>query len=93
MPSALIKIHWLDGDKDIWEEIIYRKGLTTPDFIELAKERIPEEERQREFFAGTDEPGSIQQFYDAGFNIPSQCHNLYQLEFYYNLKSCHKLSS
>lgn len=68
-PAALIKVWWFDGDKVIWEEIIYRKGLTTPDFIELAKERIPEEERSKEFFAGTDEPGSIQQFYDEGFNI------------------------
>jgi len=68
-PAALIKIHWFDGDKVIWEEIIYRKGLTTPEFIELVKERIPEEDRQKEFFAGTDEPGSIQQFYDEGFNI------------------------
>jgi len=84
-PAALIKIHWFDGNKVIWEEIIHKKGLTTPAFIELAKEvlkeRLPKEEdaakkevllRQemnREFYAGTDEPGSIQQFYDAGFNI------------------------
>lgn len=68
-PAALIKVYWFDGDKVIWEEIIYRKGLTTPEFIELAKERIPEEERSKEFYAGTDEPGSIQQFYDEGFNI------------------------
>jgi phage terminase large subunit len=68
-PAALIKIWWFDGDKIIWEEIIYKKGLTTPDFIKLAKERIPKDQRQKEFFAGTDEPGSIQQFYDEGFNI------------------------
>ncbi|MBA7478830.1 hypothetical protein ES707_14258 [subsurface metagenome] len=68
-PAALIKVWWFDGDKVIWEEIIHRKGLTTPEFIELAKERVPEEDRQKEFFAGTDEPGSIQQFYDEGFNI------------------------
>jgi len=68
-PAALIKIHWFDGDKVIWEEIIYKKGLTTPEFIELAKEKIPEAERQKEFYGGTDEPGSIQLFYEAGFNI------------------------
>lgn len=68
-PASLVKVYWLDNNKVIWEEIIYQKGLTTPAFIELAKEKIPVEERQRQFFAGTDEPGSIQQFYDADFNI------------------------
>lgn len=68
-PAALIKVYWFNNNKVIWEEIIYQKGLTTPAFIELAKEKIPEVDRQREFYAGTDEPGSIQQFYDAGFNI------------------------
>ncbi|MHB8276372.1 MAG: PBSX family phage terminase large subunit [Candidatus Humimicrobiaceae bacterium] len=68
-PAVLIKIYWFDGNKVIWEEIIYQRGLTTPAFIELAKEKILEEDRQKEFYAGTDEPGSIQQFYDAGFNI------------------------
>lgn len=68
-PCALIKIYWLDGNKVIWEEIIYQKGLTTPAFIDLAKQLIPVEERQREFYAGTDEPNSLQLFYEAGFNI------------------------
>lgn len=68
-PAALVKVWWFDGDEVIWEEIIYRRGLTTPQFIELAKERVPEEERQKEFYAGTDEPGSIEQFYWEGFNI------------------------
>lgn len=68
-PATLIKIYHLEDDRVIWEEIIYKTGLTTPDFIELAKERIPEIDRRREFFAGTDEPGSIEQFYKSGFNI------------------------
>ena len=80
-PAALVKVYWFDGDKVIWEEIIYQKKLTTPEFIELAKERLVEDieedkkeevlrqEIHREFYAGTDEPASIQQFYDAGFNI------------------------
>ena len=79
---ALIKIYWLDGDKVVWEELIYKKGLTTPAFIELVKEVLsqdkkdPKEKQQllqqemnREFYAGTDEPNSIQLFYEAGFNI------------------------
>lgn len=68
-PAALIKVYHLEDDKVIWEEIIYKTGLTTPDFINLAKEKIPEIDRRREFFAGTDEPGSIEQFYKSGFNI------------------------
>ena len=68
-PAALIRIYWFDGDKVIWEEVIYQEHLTIPEFIKLAKELIPENEIQKEFYAGTDEPGSIQQFYDAGFNI------------------------
>jgi len=80
-PAALVKVYWFDGDKVIWEEVIYQKKLTTPEFIELAKERLVEDieedkkeevlrqEIHREFYAGTDEPASIQQFYDAGFNI------------------------
>jgi len=81
-PAALIKIYWFNDDKIIWEEVVHQKGLTTPAFIELAKEKLKDKEKdqekkqsvllremQREFYAGTDEPGSIQQFYDAGFNI------------------------
>ena len=81
---ALIKTYWLDGQKVIWEELICSKGLTTPAFIAKVKEvllsNINEEdenkkqlllkrEMQKEFFAGTDEPNSIQLFYEAGFNI------------------------
>ena len=83
-PCALIRIYWLDGNKVIWEELIYRKGLTTPAFIKEAKkvltggEEDPEKQQvilnknrelDREFYAGTDEPGSIVEFYQAGFNI------------------------
>jgi len=69
-PAALVKVYWFDGDKIIWEEIIHQKGLTVPQFIELAKEKIPDpKEWKREYYAGTDQPGAIQQFYDAGFNI------------------------
>jgi phage terminase large subunit len=81
-PCALVRVYWLDGNKVIWEEVIYQKGLTTPDFIELAKEALTSEEPDpekkkvilrreldREFYAGADEPSSIQQFYEADFNI------------------------
>ncbi len=69
-PCSLIKVYWFDGDKVIWEEIIHQKGLTIPQFIQRAKERIPDpNEWRKEFYAGTDQPGAIQQFYDAGFNI------------------------
>jgi phage terminase large subunit len=83
-PCALIKIYWLDGQKVVWEELVYKKGLTTPKFIEEAKRVLEEsitevdpkkkelllkQELQREFYAGTDEPNSIQLFYEAGFNV------------------------
>jgi len=68
-PCALIKIYWLDGEKVTWEELIYQKGLTTPEFIKEAKKILPPDELTREFYAGTDEPGSIQEFYNEGFNI------------------------
>ena len=82
--AALVKTYWFDGHKFITEELIYKKGLTTPAFIEEAKkvlaENIKEDdpskkepllrrEMRRDFYAGTDEPGSIQEFYNAGFNI------------------------
>jgi phage terminase large subunit len=66
---ALVRVYWLDGDRVIWEELIYERKLTIPEFIEKTKSIIPEAERQKEFYAGTDEPGSIEEFYKAGFNI------------------------
>ncbi len=68
-PSALVRVYWLDGLKVIWEEVIYQRGLTTPAFIELVKNTIPPKDLKKDFYAGTDEPGSIQQFYNANFNI------------------------
>jgi phage terminase large subunit len=83
-PAVLVKTYWLDGNKFISEEKIYKRNLTTPAFIEEVKrallddinetdpkkrELLLRQEMDRAFYAGTDEPGSIQQFYDAGFNI------------------------
>lgn len=83
-PCALVRVYWLDGNKVVWEEVIHQRGLITPKFIEETKkvllESIIEEdskkkellfkqELEKEFFAGTDEPSSIQEFYNAGFNI------------------------
>jgi len=68
-PAALVRVYWLDGDKIIWEQVIHQNKLTTPMFIELAKSKLEPGELQRDFYAGTDEPGSIQEFYNAGFNI------------------------
>ncbi len=82
--AALVKTYWFDGYRFISEELIHQSGFTIPDFISEAKtiladnidEKDPNKKRlllrremQREFFAGTDEPGSIQEFYNAGFNI------------------------
>jgi len=83
-PCALIRVYWLDGNKVIWQELIHQSHLTIPAFIEEAKrvllddiveedakkkELLFKQELDREFYAGTDEPSSIQDFYNAGFNI------------------------
>ena len=68
-PATLVKVHWTEEDKVIWEELIYQTGLTIPMFVALAKKVVPEADRKNEFFGGTDEPGSIEEFYKAGFNI------------------------
>ena len=67
-PAALIEVNWYDKGV-IWRQLIHQNGFTTAEFITEAKEIIKPEHRQREFYAGTDEPGSIQQMYDAGFNV------------------------
>lgn len=68
-PCVLVKTYWLDGDKVVWEELVYERKLTTPAFVKKVKEIIPEDQRNLEFYGGTDEPNSIQLFYEAGFNI------------------------
>jgi len=68
-PAVLVKIYWFDGDKVIWEELIYEERLTTEDLLKRAKELIKPEHRGRETYCGTDEPGSIETFFQAGFNV------------------------
>ena len=33
-PAVLVKVYWFDGDKVIWEELIYEERLTTDDFLD-----------------------------------------------------------
>lgn len=68
-PAVLVKVYWFDGDKVIWEELIYEERLTTDDFLKRTKELIDKTCRNREIYAGTDEPGSIETFFQDGFNI------------------------
>lgn len=68
-PAVLVKVYWFDGDKVIWEELIYEERLTTEQFLERTKGIIKPENRRKEFYAGTDEPGSIERFFEDGFNI------------------------
>lgn len=68
-PATLIKVYWFNDDKVIAEELIYQTGLTTEDLLSRVKVLIKPEHRQREIYAGTDEPGSIETFFQAGFNI------------------------
>ena len=67
-PAALVEINWI-GDKFIWRELIYQSHMIIPEFIDKAKEVVPQEFKSREFFAGTDQPGAIEEFYQAGFNV------------------------
>lgn len=68
-PAVLVKVYWFDGDKVIWEGLIYEERLTTDDFLVRVNGCIEEKHRHREIYAGTDEPGSIETFFQAGFNI------------------------
>lgn len=67
-PSVLTEINWIENDF-IAKELLYRAGLTNSQLIEEIKKIIPEECRQREFYADSSEPDRIQEFYNAGFNI------------------------
>ena len=64
----MTEINWIE-DNFIIRELIYQSNLTTTELIEKAKKLIPEEFRYREIYADPSQPGVIQQFYDADFNI------------------------
>lgn len=70
-PTALIQIGMQGWSaKDIYlTEKIYQSRLTTPELIDLMKEEISKENRDREIYADNEDPKAIQEIHDAGFNI------------------------
>ncbi len=66
-PAAIVAIHWYDQDYFIAEEILHQKGFNTPAIISKIKE-LPKSQWQKEYFAGTDEPASIDDLHKAGIN-------------------------
>jgi phage terminase large subunit len=67
-PSALIEIAY--KDQEIWlTEKIYRTHLTNQQLIDLMKDIIPEDCRDRNIYGDTAEPARIEEISGAGFNI------------------------
>jgi len=70
-PTALIEVGMQGWDsKDIYlTEQIYQSRLTTPELIDLMKEKIPEGKRDNPIYGDSEDPKAIQEIYKAGFNI------------------------
>jgi phage terminase large subunit len=66
-PTALIKCGWDDDNYFIKEEI-YESGLTTPQLIDKMKQL---DIGQTEIFADSARPDTIEELYQAGFNVKS----------------------
>jgi len=70
-PTALIEIGMQGWEsKDVYlTEQIYQSRLTTPELIDLMKDKIPEEKRKRVIYGDSEDPKAIQEIYKAGFDI------------------------
>jgi len=72
-PCGLIKLNseTLDiNEKDIYlTELLYQTKLTTPELIDLMKDLILSDKRDKPIYADSEDPNAIKQIYDAGFNI------------------------
>jgi len=68
-PSVLLKIGVKDRDNLFLDQRIYQRQLTNSQFIELLKEEIPDELRDKRIKADSAEPDRIEEIKQAGFNI------------------------
>lgn len=66
-PAAIVRIDFTDGPTYI-QELVYRTKLKTNDLIDLMKIHIPNEHRTNYIFCDSEEPDSIQDICDAGYN-------------------------
>jgi len=68
-PSTLVKV--AIKDMNAWvEELIYKPGLTNPEFISEVSKQLTNDEKKRCYvFADSAEPDRIKEFEDAGFAI------------------------
>jgi len=68
-PAALVKLHWYDKNYFLAEEIFYQTKLMTPEILKKIQETTAKSQWEKQHFAGTDEPGSIEELYQGGINI------------------------
>lgn len=67
-PSAILRIGTRDLTNHYITQLIYRTRLTNSQLIDLAKELIPESDRDLPMYCDAAEPQRIQEFCNAGFN-------------------------
>lgn len=75
-PSVLVRCKV--KDKEIHtEEMIYQRGLTNSQLIEMMKKSIPEEDRMRPIYCDNAEPQRIKEMRLAGLNVREAQKNVY----------------
>lgn len=68
-PTALLELNLKDAKYVYLEEKMYQTKLTNSALIELLKDIIPENHRQRCIYADSAEPARIEEILQEGFNI------------------------
>lgn len=67
--ATLLRAYHLKSGNIIWEELIYKSGLTQEEFAELVKKIIPIENTEKYIYVDSAEPGLIKSLYDKGLNV------------------------
>lgn len=67
-PTALVELRFIGNE--VWEhEHLYQTNLTNPEIINKLKSIIPEEERLDIIVADSEDPKTIHEIINAGFNV------------------------
>jgi len=66
--ATLVKAYHLKSGNVIWEEMIYKSGLTQEQFAELILKTIPVELTQKYMYVDSAEQGLIKSLFDKGVN-------------------------
>jgi len=67
--AALIACYWKSEYKCIWEELLYKGGLTQHEFSEKVYRTIPGEDHSKYIFVDSAEQGLIKELYDMDLNV------------------------